>query len=249
MKAYIKLLNDMNWETWSFLMEQFLTIHDLWDIVNRVETKPTEASQKADFCSRQKSTCAQIALCVSGSQLNTVRLETDPKKIWDELQHINRPGGFGTHMALHQELVRMKKDPQVPMSKWIASVHDVAQQIKDVGSNVLDKEVIIVLTNSLPDSYTPLVVQLDTLEDSAQTVSHVITCLIGEECCQLGGHQHGQPGETDWESMALAVVRKCRDCSKITCFRCGEKGHFCSECPKGKDGDHKPPKPPTGTLY
>jgi len=34
--------------------------------------------------------------------------------------------------------------------------------------------------NSLPESYAPLVVQLDATEESARTLSHVITRLIGE---------------------------------------------------------------------
>ena len=81
-------------------MEQYLTVHDLWDIVDGVETEPMEASQKADFCRRQRSARAQIALHVSASQLNTVRLETDPKRIWGELRPLNRHGGLDTRMAL-----------------------------------------------------------------------------------------------------------------------------------------------------
>jgi hypothetical protein len=61
----------------------------------------------------------------------------------------------------------MKKNHDMPMSKWITSVRDVACQIKDLKGNVPDEEIIVTLTNLLPDSYTPLVVHLDTMDKSA----------------------------------------------------------------------------------
>ena len=72
-KTYIELLDDTNWETWSFLMEQYLIINDLWDIVSGVEVEPAETPKKADFLSKQKSACAPIALHISPSQLNAVQ--------------------------------------------------------------------------------------------------------------------------------------------------------------------------------
>ena len=45
-KTFIEPLNDTNWETWSFLMEQCLTVNDLWDIVTGVETEPTRPPRR-----------------------------------------------------------------------------------------------------------------------------------------------------------------------------------------------------------
>jgi len=74
-------------------MEQYLTVNDLWDVVSGVESEPEEASMKVDFLRKQKAARARIALHVSPSQLIAVRLENDPKKIWEELLRLNRPGG------------------------------------------------------------------------------------------------------------------------------------------------------------
>jgi hypothetical protein len=69
----------------------------------------------------------------------------------------------------------MKKDPGISMSTWITSVHDVVHQIKELNSDVLDEDLVIILTSSLLDLYRPLVIQLDTMEEKAQMLSHVIT--------------------------------------------------------------------------
>jgi hypothetical protein len=251
LETHIEPLNDTNWETWSFLMEQYLIINDLWDIVNGTETEPTDTSGKADFTRRQRSARALIALHVSSSQLGAVRRETDPKKIWDELQCLNPPGGLWTRIALRREFTRMRKGPEVPMSKWITSVCNIAQQIKGLKGHVSDEQVIVVLTSSLPDSYAPLVTQLDMMEESAQMLSHVITCLIGEE-----RRQNREKDRTD-DPIALLAKGRRRDRSGITCFRCGEKGHFRSGCPKEKGREGRPVpgpgggqrKAPSGTLY
>ena len=61
-EMFIEPLNDINWETWSFLIEQYLTVNDLWDIVTGTETEPTETTKKGEFLRRQKSARARIAL-------------------------------------------------------------------------------------------------------------------------------------------------------------------------------------------
>jgi hypothetical protein len=232
LKANIELLNNTNWDTWSFMMEQYLIINELWDIVNGTETEPTDAKGKAEFLWKQRSARAHITLHISPLQLSTVQLETDPKKIWDELQRLNRP----TRMALRRELANMKKDPRVPMSKWVTSVRDLARQIKELNGDVPDEQIIVILTNSLPASYAPLVVQLDSMEENSQTLSHVITRLIGEERRQTGG-----------KGRAATAKRRYRDRSEVTCYGYKEKGHYRSEC--HQKNPEKPKRPGAGMLY
>lgn len=218
-------------------MEQYLTVNELWDIVTGAEIEPTTVTERAEFFRRQKSARAHIALHVTPSQLASVRLETDPKKIWDELQRLNRRGGFSTRIALRRELAKMKKDPEMPMSKWVISVRDLARQIKDLKGDISDEEIIVVLTDSLPDSYAPLVFQLDAMEEKDRPLSHVITRLIEEVRRQTEGRNREDP-----LALAAAAKNKRKDRSKITCFGCGEKGHYRSECQQEKEKLR-------GTLY
>ena len=213
-------------------MEQYLTVNELWDVVSGVEMEPTEDSLKVDFLRRQKAARARIALHISPSQLNSVCLESDPKRIWKELSRLNRQGGVGTRMALLCELTNMKKDPDVSMSKWITSVRDVVRQIKDLKGEVPDEHITVILTNSLPESYAPLLIHLDAMEESARTLSYVITRLIGEERRQIGDKGDKDNGN---DPIALSARGKRRDRSEITCFGCGEKGHYRNECPKEKE--------------
>ena len=150
-------------------------------------------------------------------------------------------------MALLRELTNMKKDPRVCMSNWIISVRDVVRRIQDLKGEVPDEHIIVILTNSLPEAYAPLVVHLDAMEESARTLSYVITRLIGEERRQTG--DKGDKDDGNDPPLAFSAARgKRRDRSEITCFGCGEKGHFRSECPKEK-GNVEKPKVGLSALY
>jgi len=231
-------------------MKQYLIVNELWHVVNGTETEPMDETEKAGFLLKQKAARVNIDLHVSSSRWSAVRLETDPKKIWDKLQRLNRPRGFGTRIALRRKLVNMRKDPKMPMSKWIASVRDVAHQIKDLKGDVPDEEVIVILTNSLPKSYAPLVAQLDTMAETDCTISYVITRLIGEERRQAGGrHQENDPEKGP---LALRAARRKRR-EELTCFRCGKRGHYRSNCPeeqgRGENRSKKVGSTRPGTLY
>ena len=100
-------------------------------------------------------------------------------------------------------------------------------------------------TNSLPESYAPLIVQLDAMEESHRTISHVITRLIGEE-----RRQAGEEWEKDREEDSLALLaarRRRRDRSEVICFGCGEKGHYRSNCPKEQGTNEEPTTTSKGT--
>jgi len=231
-------------------MEQYLIVNELWGVVSGKETEPTSEAEMAGFLQKQETARADIALHISSSRWSAVRLEADPKKIWDKLQRLNRPRGFGTRIALRRKLIKMRKDPKMPMSKWIASVRDVAHQIKGLKGDVPDEEVIVILTNSLPKSYAPLVAQLDNMEETDCTISHVITCLIGEERRQAAGrHQENHPEKG---SLAFHMERRKRR-EEVTCFRCGKRGHYRSNCPeeqgRGENRSKKVGSARPGTLY
>src|SRR5882757_3974761 len=106
-------------------MEQYLTVNNLWGVIDGTDTEPTDATDKPKFLQRCQLACTHIALHVSPSWLSAIHIENDPKNIWDGLKHLNCPGGFSTCMALCHKFPRMKRGPKIPMSMWITSVHDV----------------------------------------------------------------------------------------------------------------------------
>ncbi|EJD35069.1 hypothetical protein AURDEDRAFT_43904, partial [Auricularia subglabra TFB-10046 SS5] len=104
----------------------------------------------------------------------------------NKLQTVHNAHGFGTCMSLCRWLHRMKWDDFVSlnMHTWITAVQEVVQHIRDLDGEVSDEDIIVVLTESLPDSYQPLIVTFDSLPDDNLTVDYVIGRLIKEESRQ-----------------------------------------------------------------
>jgi len=82
----------------------------------------------------------------------------------------------------------MVMDEEKSMEAWIASVRDIAHCLEAADFEVMDIDLIIALTQGLPDRYDPFIISLDTTPIDQLSVDSVITCLLNEESRQLRFH-------------------------------------------------------------
>jgi gag-polypeptide of LTR copia-type/Domain of unknown function (DUF4219)/Zinc knuckle len=237
-------LNDTNWSTWRILMKAFLVKKNLWEVVEGSETLPAGSPNTKPvraFRRKQAEAIAEITLHVEVPQLSFIR-DDDPAVVWDELAAIHQARGMATRLSLRRRFWRLQLRENDSMQFFISSARRLATQLTEIGFNVDDEDLILVLTGGLPPSYENFVVTLDATPPSLLTLDYVITRLLNEETRQNGNTSRAEP-----ENIAMAVMparRKPRDISQITCFNCAEKGHYQSNCPKPK----KSQKPETVAI-
>lgn len=218
-------------------MHALLVRKGVADVVTGKTPKPTGTNTPAvrNWIKKAEEGLAEIILNVEPSQLPHCRKDT-AAEVWDNLKSIYQSRGFGTRMAFRRRFFYMRMSEGQSMASWISDVRRATFLLTEVGAKIDDEDTMLVLTNGLPSSYETLVVNLDTTPESTLTLDYVIQRLLNEESHQESSTTYGSGGEA-----ALAAYGKARGktpLEMITCFLCGKKGHYKSNCPEsGKEKD------------
>ena len=119
------------------------------------------------------------------------------------------------------------------MSSWVSDVKNTAFQLESAGVPVIDEDIILALTEGLPDVFSMLIAALDSILPHDLDLTNVVTQLLNEEV-QQRNDRTGRPGSERDDEPALAVVHKKRLVAGIICFNYQGRGHYQSDCPSPK---------------
>jgi len=132
------------------------------------------------------------------------------------------------------------------MASWISDVKGIVFQLSQIGVAVPDEDIILALTNGLPTPYNYFILMLDSTLSEVSNLNYVIGHLQTEET-----RQRAESRSPDMTDQVLAVTRdrpRRLGLAHITCFACGNKGHYQVNCPT-----HSPqtpaPLPPHTISY
>ena len=231
-------LTDANYSEWAIRMEADLIEKELWEYVFGEVEEPSGdlAKSKKDlveYLAKLRQTRARLIRRVTAGQLPHM-MDTDPKKVWEELKRVHRAGGFGSKLAMRRRFINAKMKGGELMAAWIARVRGLSFALKAIGSAPTEEDIILVLTNGLPLTYESFVIALDATPATDVTLINVISRLANEEGRQDTVRTEEDPAHDPALSSLAAVAKVHRSRSDITCFECGERGHYRSECPDRK---------------
>lgn len=123
---------------------------------------------------------------VTAGQLPHMK-DPDLRKVWAELRHVHRARGFGSKMTMQCRGINVKmklndlQEAAETMASWIGRVKGMRFELAAIGVDVLDEDVILMLTNGLPGTYDHFVIALDAAHPEDITLKNVIARLANEE--------------------------------------------------------------------
>jgi len=147
-----------NYHAWRFRIIQILKEKDLLAVIE----DSTVSSVKDD----QAFTI--ITLNIKDSQIPHIQDATTAKEAWASLREVHQGIGTNGRMVLMQRLWALKLLEGHDMAQHLNQFRELANQLRGlstVGKEVDDSELLTILTLSLPESYEPLVMALQSRSD------------------------------------------------------------------------------------
>lgn len=256
----IERLHEGIYGEWSQMVhaEAIIDGHDGVIFVSGKDAAELKSKLAARDTTKFAAAKAFLVMRVMPSQLVHMQA-SDPREVWLSLERIHRALGLSTRIGYRRSFLTARKGDDQSMQAWVTEVRRLAQLLESAGVDVDDEDVILVLTMGLPETYSPVVVSLDATHPDVLTVDFVIARLLNEEKRQAqlltpdvpnnvaltahhsmrggpagrGGMRGGMRGGFGG-GMGRGVgspPAQPASLAHITCFYCGEKGHYQMNCP------------------
>jgi hypothetical protein len=239
----IEKLTENNYELWKVQMKSVLVYNDLWQYVDGTEVKPLENAH--DWIRKDSKALALINLSISHSQLNYVKKAETAKAAWDCLKGIFESKGPVRKTTLYKQLLRTEKKPNMSITQHVNDFTSKAGQLEEVGIEIPNELLSIMLLNSLPEEYENFSVAIESRDD-IPTLEVLKAKLKEKEARQ--NNRDAKTGEGDKKSDALLARGSAsrgkysrvnpRDGSTKSnlqkfdgkCFNCNKMGHRSRDC-------------------
>ncbi|XP_011701738.1 PREDICTED: phosphoribosylformylglycinamidine synthase-like [Wasmannia auropunctata] len=116
------------------------------------------------------------------------------------------------------------------MDEYISGLVSLVQQLADIGHNISDEEVAVLMLGGLPAEFDPLIMGLEATHERL-TSDMVKTRLLSED------YRRGSTDASSGNEAAFATNSANKGTFRkreVTCYKCGKKGHIKPKCPQIK---------------
>ena len=229
-------LDGSNWITWKFQMRHLLRAKRLWGYVEGTEVLANDAGAqaRADFEQRSEKAFSTIIMGISTPQLYLVTSCDQPKEAWDSLRNHFERETLANKLYLKKRYFRAEMKEGTSIEMHLKDMKEITDRLAAIGAPIAEEDQVVTLLGSLPESYSTLVTALEARVDDVQ-LNFVQQALIHEEQKWNGQFRHStrtsSGGQVD-DSALFGQQKKGKPRKTVTCFGCGEIGHFRSECVK-----------------
>ena len=150
-----------NYNAWRFRIIRILKEKDLLSAIGDSDTPPTPNKDDQVF--------TIITLNIMDSQIPYIQDATTTKEAWTALKEVHQGIGMNGRMVLMQRLWGLRMLEGDDMAQHLNLFREIANQLRSLsedGKGMDDTELVTILTLSLPQSYEPLVMALQSRSDT-----------------------------------------------------------------------------------
>lgn len=237
-----KLKGRENYNEWAFAIENMLVLDGLSKCIVAVDE---------DNDSKAK---ARMILTIDPSLYVHIKEATSAVNLWKKLKSMFDDSGFSRRITLLRNLISIRLENCDSMTSYITQIIETAQRLSGTGFIVGDEWVGSLLLAGLPEKYFPMIIAIEHsgIAITADVMKTKLLDLVSAEGDRsasgafLSRGQHsrqqfskvGTTGRNDssshhgrrMSSIAGSNVNKAEKMKNIKCYRCGQYGHYKSQC-------------------
>lgn len=243
----IEKLDETNYDSWCIHMKSVLIHGGMWGIVNGTTSKEATDTDGKWEKSDEKA-LATILLCVKASQLNHIKNVKTSIEAWETLQEIFRPSGPVKKVSLYKQLLNLRMTDENNMSQHVNAFATIVDKLAEVGIDMNNELLAIILLSSLPPTYEQFVVAMET-RDSLPSLQNLKIKIL-EEADRKVQNESASTSQQAFMARSRHSTKPGRGNKTINsrhgkqnkklngnCFTCGKFGHFAIDCYTNKQGN------------
>ena len=226
-KTGIPLFDGTNFNNWRFRIENVMDERDLLECVETDLSDRLDAAEEKfhDKIKSKEKRCKNLIIqSVHDCQLEIIKDKATAKQMIDGLASIYERKSIATKIFLKKELLLMKYHKSDDMKEHFLKFDTKVREYKSAGGKMDDEDAVMHLLLTLPDEFDNLVTAIGTMDSDRIRIDVVKSHILDEFNKRNGGNSTGKS--------ATAAMN-----ADITCFGCGQVGHFKSQCKSKKKGN------------
>lgn len=256
--SLIEKLSANNYSTWVEDIKVLLMEKNCWRIVTGTETKPTEPVKEEDedeaeykyklrsyhkdvkdFNTRADRAYSIIYLNLEKPYRGLITSTDDPTVAWTKLKEQCQPSSRARIVNLMDQFFNCRIEPNEELGLYASRLQNIVSQLKDAGHSMSDWLEAFQLIRFLPEEYRSIVQSIYRWSDDQFKFDKILQELIAEEArlklCtidteSLALHSSAESSSAKSKPTTNVSTKSGAYAKKITCFKCGKKGHVSSKC-------------------
>lgn len=187
---------------------------------------------KDELRKKERKCYSLIVQRIGNDYLEYVKDKANPKEAWSSMCATFERKGVSNRMSLRRELLSLKMKENENLESHLLKFNKILRNLKSVGAKMEEEDVICQLLSSLPKTYESVVTALETMKAEELTMEFVKGRLLDCEIKMKLNAVTEERSEKTFEEHPTAMVGY--KSKVITCYLCGGKGHYQSDCPNNR---------------